>query len=706
MQAHSTHTEVLEVLHRQGSALVDLEVLQAHTTLISDHEQDGETYPCVAMANGVRWFYDRDRRPPSAAGPKKALAPDGVPRQLLGELAPDHDPILLEGERDWLTALSVGLKGALCVGGASNLDETQILTLAQNLSTNVVLLFDNDGPGRAAAANVASQLIDAGCRSVKIAQIQLADADFSDWVESLPPDRVLEIVLQFLQGAEKFGKREAKRHQKEEAAKREANKPKEADEFVVGADLITSIWKPGDPSKPHIIDAPGRAKFAHFDAAATKRSNLLVVNELDRWEREEPPDDAPDMYAGQQQAQLRDRPPVLIPMGGETFQKRIMVLPSGAKEHGSSEQLFDELIELIDAYLVIEARFIRAMAAYVMMSYRYKDAGYEAVPYIRTVGPAGTGKTRFLRIMRELCFRTVFVAGMRPVHLYRILSYFSSGVTMIFEEFNLNDAGSDTREFVNMLNAGNQKDTFVPRQGGMQFQDLEWHPLFCPKVLTTTNDFINEGLLRRSITGHLGGLALPPEKSLETLPDVFFQRCAELRAKLLGWRFMKYGQPVNPQATKYRGKVGAGIWQNFFPLVAMVPEARSEAITMLLELATEQASNLDVAQGSRPIIRILESAAFVANGEADRAWTIDILEHVSASDPRGQWTLEIVRRCLRETKLPIKRSAKIIDGHKKFDYYVTRDDEFATCLRRHGLDDSIAAEGERLSDIATAKRIM
>lgn len=700
--AAPTIDDVLGTLHRQGSGLVTHEVLEAHATPIDDYEFDGERYPCVVMANGVRWFYDRERRPPGRSGPRKAIAPEGVPRALLGEVEAKQDPVLFEGERDWLTALSVGLKGALCAGGATNLDDAQVALLAP--CPNVVVMFDADEPGRHAADALAAQLVEAGCRSVKIARIPLADADYSDWAESLPPGQVLEQTLGLIQAADKVGKRDAKRIRREQ---QEERKPAEVDEFSApGGDLVVAVWKPGDPATPHRVDLPGSAAFAHHDRAASQRSGLLVVNEVACWENEPAPadDGVPDAYA--QQDHRRDLPPVLVPLGGETFQKRIVVVPSGAKEHGSSEALFDDLVALIDAYFVADPRFLSAMASYVLLTYRYQDAGYEVLPYIRVVGQAGKGKTRFLRIMRELCFRSVFVAGIRPAHLYRILEYFPSGITMVFEEFNLDDRSAEAREYVDMLNAGNQRGTFVPRMAGRQFNEISWLPLFSPKVLTTTNDLLNEGLVRRSLTTRLGTLPIPAEKRFSQLPDEFYARCASLRRRLLGWRFAKRGLPVNEHAEKRRGDMDAGLWQNYFPLVAMVPEKRPGATEAILELAGVQWTEMETTQSSAPTARALEVANFAVDAEHNRAWTQDVLDHLSEADPRDGWTLLRVRRALRAAGLELHRSSKLIDGRKKFDFYVEFDDAFVECLRQHGLDAAIGAEEERKARRASDAGIM
>ena len=691
-QTYGTFVEVLAVLHQQGSTLITLDVLEEHATIGQDFEVDEKYYPCLSMANGVRWFFDRTKRPPGEQGPKKALAPSGVPRQLLGALDPDDDPVLFEGERDWLTALSVGLHSALCVGGATNLDEAQVAMLVPH--SNVVLLFDNDSPGRASSDKLAAQLVEAGCRSVKLGRIPLADADYSDWAESLPAGRVLEITLTLIQQADKIGKREAKRIRKEQKDEKDSNKPIETDEFTVGnSDLVVAIWKPGDPQNPHESKKPGFALFAHFDHKASTKNNLLVVNELKKWEEVTPPQE-PDLPEQYRQEHRQEQPAVFVPLAGDTFQKRIIVVPSGAEDYSSSEELFDGIRNLIDTYFVIDPNFICAMTAYVLMSYRYRDAGYEVVPYIRVVGQAGKGKTRFLRIMRELCFRTIFVAGIRPAHLYRILGHFQSGVTMIFEEFNLNDNRSEAREYIDMLNAGNQKDTFVPRMSGRQFDEISWLPLFSPKVLTTTSDFINEGLIRRCFTGRVGLLPIPDHKLFESLPAEFYVRSAELRRKLLGWRFMKFGKPVNSEAMKYRNEIDMGIWQNFFPAVAMIPEARKDAIEKVLELATTQEADMDTTRSASPTARVLESAIFVADPSAnpERAWSQDILVDVIEFDPRGGWTLENIRRLLRENGLNLKRSAKTIDGKKKFDLFVDIDEFFQECLKRHSLDITTTAE--------------
>jgi hypothetical protein len=291
------------------------------------------------------------------------------------------------------------------------------------------------------------------------------------------------------------------------------------------------------------------------------------------------------------------------------------------------------------------------------------------------------------------------------VHLYRILKHFEAGVTMVFEEFNLNDSSADAREYVDMLNAGNQQGTFVPRMAGHQFSEIEWLPLFSPKVLTTTDDFMNAGLVRRCFSARVGQLPIPDEKRFEALPDEFYRRCAELRCRLLGWRFSKYGQPANAAASRHRGDLDIGVWQNYYPTIAMIPDARQDAIDMVLELAQGQAHDLSTAQGTHPTVRVLEAAVFVAGGgeqrnrEHNRAWSQDILAHLAEFDPRGQWNLEVVRRHMRATGLALQRSSKSIDGHKKYDYYVAVDDGFHRCLEANGLDAG-AAPASGVADAA------
>lgn len=698
-KTHQTLEEVLEVLHDQGSRLITLEVLERHATLIDDYLQDGEHYPCVAFQNGVRWFYDRDSRPPGPYGPVKAKAPTGT-RGFLGQLEGDHDLVLFEGERDWLTALSIGLERAVCCGGADNVDEHRRQVLA--LKNQISIIYDNDEKGYAAALRLGARLVELGTKTVKVVTIGTAGDDYSDWAERLQPERVLPVTLDCIREAPKLTKREARRLLKEIKEASQSAAPSTSDEFVTpNGDPVVLIWKPAEPNTPHSETKGGSTVFLRYDTAASKRDGHLVAEEVKKFQGEPDDDEQPDIYRGMDASHLKEKPPAVVPITGDVFDKRVVVLPSGAKEHGSSESVFEDLKSLIADYFVCQDPFYDVAAAYVMMTYRYNDARFEAIPYIRITSPSGSGKTRFCRVMKELCYRSIMVTAMRPVHLYRILSHLKGGVTMVFEEFNLRDSSEDAREFVNMMNAGNQRGAYVPRMSGRNFEEIDFLPLFSPKVITTIDDLTNEGLLRRSLSTSTEGLTVPDSKWYVSLPLEFYQRAAEMRERLLGWRFSKYdyGTPIVPN--EWREGVSKGIWQNVYPLIAMVPESMPEAVRRILSVSGHQQEILDFGRQTSGEAELAESIVYIATSDPSlrgKAWMSMVLQDMLDHDPKSRWTRREALKLLKQSGFDVKRGKRMSQGAYVNDWYVNVDESFwgLVKVKQFALDE-VAAE-KRTSD--------
>ncbi len=687
---------VLDILHAQGSRHVTREVLEANATLVDDFQQDDAYFPTLAMDNGVLWFFDKNRRPATASGQSmKAKAPKGA-RGLLGDLEGKGAMVLVEGERDWLVALSLGLR-AICVGGAKNLTAASKQALTAKASGSIVLMFDNDEPGRDAASRLAAELKLLDIRSVKIARIPIEGADLSDWTETFDDAADADgAVKTLIAGADPIKKKAAR----DQLKKTDDDYRRESDEIRLDdGSLLTLIWKPADAAAPHDAEQPGKLLFLHYDAPRTERAGFPVYDEIQEFKTGD--DDDESIYAHH-----ADKPAVLRPIESDEFNKRILVLPSGAAEHGSSEKLFDDLISFYDRYFVIQPEFLRAMAAYSMLTYRYRDARLETMPYLCVIGKPGHGKTRFGRSMLETCFRSVFVTAMRPVHLYRIVEQFKGGgVTMVFEELHVNDGGPDTRDFLEMLNAGNQRGVWVPRMAGERHQKLDWMQLFCPKVLGLDSHLTNQGLMRRCITAHLGLLPVPPEKSFDVLPPEFYTEAASLRCRQLGWRCSKLAWPTPKVDPKIRGAaIEMGIWQSYFPLVAMVPQGRPEAVQQIISLARNSQTTLSQVRDAEPEIQVLEAMVHVAEDRGSKSIVLleKVLVYLVDQDRNARWDLSRVNAALRTLHLASRRTRHSDSGETRYVRLVDADARFDACVKTHRME----LDAERLKRQQNAREIM
>jgi 5S rRNA maturation endonuclease (ribonuclease M5) len=657
-----------------------LDVLAAQCNILDDWLEDGERYPLLGFTNGVRWFFDKTRRPLLPSGhQKKAMAAPGGDRGLLGDLAVDGDLVLVEGERDWLTALSLGIDGAVCVGGAVNLTEGQKHLIAGHTKRRTaIVLFDNDGPGREAAEALAAHLKLADCKTVKIARIPLENGDLSDWVESLDPKEMRASVLALLQGADVIKKGDAAKLLKAQEKPKDAEAFKrETDSFVTASgDPVFLIIEPADRALPHKLTSGSRLRFLHYDQRKSEATGSLVVNVCDQFEESAP---LPDVYT--LHAQRQSRPPVLLPMQMDDngFQWRVCLLPSGAREHGTTEQLYDDLYAFIDRYLVADPEFMQLLPGYVLLTYRYLDAGFETLPYIGVTGPSGKGKTRMVRIMREICYRAVMFAEPHACHIYRALEQLKQGATLCFEELNLDPRTEDGREFHRILNAGYQNEMRVPRMTGQRYQKMQHLEIFCPKIFGLPNALAEPGIIRRTLMTRVGDLPVPPEKVFEALPVEFYQEAAELRERLMGWRLSKYSLPCPPPKPELREEaVDLGVWQTLYPLIAMVPEGREHIIKSILRVGGSTQSELHVIQDTSEAGQVLESIMAVAavDGDEGKVWLTDVQEDLEQNDRQGRWDLQKIYRVLRELRLTNVRASRTMrDGSRRSDRYVRVDDD-------------------------------
>lgn len=102
--------------------------------------------------------------------------------ELLDDLAHERTILLVEGEKDCDTVRALGLAAAAHMGGSSAWRPEYATQLA---GADVVILPDNDEPGRAWAAKAAGSLVGAGARVRMLAlPMTTAKADVTDWVQA------------------------------------------------------------------------------------------------------------------------------------------------------------------------------------------------------------------------------------------------------------------------------------------------------------------------------------------------------------------------------------------------------------------------------------------------------------------------------------------------------------------------------------------
>lgn len=216
-----------------------------------------------------------------------------------------------------------------------------------------------------------------------------------------------------------------------------------------------------------------------------------------------------------------------------------VLLPSGADDYETESKLVEEIKEFIHRYVELDPLYEGLCAYYVLFTYVYDR--FDTVPYLRVVGDYGTGKTRFIKVMKALCYRSTCIAGaLTSASIFRMIERYKG--TLIIDEGDLHDRTDLYHEVVKILNCGIQRDTPVIRVSGENGSyEPEAFQVFGPKVLATRKKFKDRAFESRLITH-----AIQP-RTREDVPinldeEEFNAQAAEIRKKLAMFRFRKRAQ--------------------------------------------------------------------------------------------------------------------------------------------------------------------
>lgn len=262
--------------------------------------------------------------------------------------------------------------------------------------------------------------------------------------------------------------------------------------------------------------------------------------------------------------------------------KGSIVLPSGMADYEDSSALLEAVRDFVQRYIDLP-RFEQSLIShYAMMTWVW-DA-FNAFPYLRFKGEPGTGKTRGLEVLKQLCYRATDLGGASTASaLFRIIE--SVRGTALLDE---SDYNADMKSnLIKLLNAGYMKDgatTLSTRR------DDDWTPAIfsvgCPKVMANRLDFPDRALESRCLTIHTESKKLPPEIPAEVTPE-FFAKARELRNQLLGWRINTLNSLKKSEAD-LRDLDGRAI-QLALPIYSISPDAefKQEFLRRLAERSGE-----------------------------------------------------------------------------------------------------------------------
>ena len=272
----------------------------------------------------------------------------------------------------------------------------------------------------------------------------------------------------------------------------------------------------------------------------------------------------------------------------DIVKKCIVRLPTTASEYGTEKDLILDIRNFIHKYVDVSIKYEGISTYYVLLSWLYDR--FHELPYLRVIGDPGTGKSRFLLTVGSLCYRPIFTGGATTTApIFRILDELKG--TLIMDEADLRFSDM-TADMVKILNMGYSKDGSVMRMVGKNLDEIKAFDVFGPKILGTREQFDDKALESRFLIEEMGGV-VRDDIPLH-LPDQFHNEAAEIRNKLLLWRFRNYRKELVFEDRPLEN-AHPRLSQIIIPLLAIIEDA--EMKKSLKDFATESNKELIADRG-------------------------------------------------------------------------------------------------------------
>lgn len=213
---------------------------------------------------------------------------------------------------------------------------------------------------------------------------------------------------------------------------------------------------------------------------------------------------------------------------------QIIEFPSGVCDYEDFDELFKTIRVFIHTYVDIPEDFEIVCSYYVILSWVYDR--FHEIPYLRVIGDYGTGKSRLIKTVGNLCYRPIKTTGAtNPAGVFRILNDIQG--TLLLDEADFRH--SDTTEtIIKVLNSGYEKGSPLIRMeanknGALQIKSFK---VYGPKIIGTREPFTDKALESRCLSEHMGTASIR-ENIPRNLDNHFYEQATLIRNMLLSYRF-------------------------------------------------------------------------------------------------------------------------------------------------------------------------
>lgn len=234
----------------------------------------------------------------------------------------------------------------------------------------------------------------------------------------------------------------------------------------------------------------------------------------------------------------------IFPHNSDIIRKEAVSIPSDVLDYGTDSELLLEVKQFIHRYVDVSPLFEKFCSYYVLLSHVFDQL--TVVPYLRTLGDFGTGKSRVLDVVGGICYRPIVCAGnISPAALFRVQEQFRG--TLVIDEADRNKS-DESDDLIKIINCGFEKGKLVWRVDKNNPDNLQTFDPYGPKVISTRRQFHDQATESRCLT------EVMMETGREDIPIIllksFYRERDELRNKLLMYRLKTFGNIDSEAAFK------------------------------------------------------------------------------------------------------------------------------------------------------------
>ena len=230
---------------------------------------------------------------------------------------------------------------------------------------------------------------------------------------------------------------------------------------------------------------------------------------------------------------------------------------------------------------------------------------WDAVPYVFFYGPAGSGKTWAMEVLKQLAFRGFLAASATPATLYYACQDWKPTLFLDEAEIYTRDAKA---EAINILNSGYRKGQYAMRVGEPDrktgVRQIVTFEVFGFKALAGTLEFV-QTLKSRCLVINMSKAVRKIRSKIDA------QKAETLRNKLIMYRFLKMTKKdIEPLPDDLR--LDGRLRELFEPLIIVAPEReRPKMIAIAEKMQTIQKEDEELsieANVFRAIVRTYRSS--------------------------------------------------------------------------------------------------